>query len=127
MHMAPRTLNLRCRPPLSAHAHPSRLSRTYGLVCQNAHLVNSVKVAKLTKAAKVYRGISGGMLPEEFWTPNQQGIRGGVESAFMSTTYDRSVAMHYASQPGKPSLLFEMQMGMVDRGCELDWISQYPH
>lgn len=35
--------------------------------------------------------------------------------------------MHYASAPGRPALLFEMQMGMVDRGCELDWISQYPH
>ena len=41
--------------------------------------------------------------------------------------YDRQVAMHYASAPGRPALLFEMQMGMVDRGCELDWISQYPH
>ena len=35
--------------------------------------------------------------------------------------------MHYASEPGKPALLFEIQMGMIDRGAELGWISQYPH
>ena len=28
---------------------------------------------------------------------------------------------------GKPGLVFEMQMGMIDRGAELGWISQYPH
>uniref|UniRef100_A0A7S2CY98 Uncharacterized protein n=1 Tax=Haptolina brevifila TaxID=156173 RepID=A0A7S2CY98_9EUKA len=43
----------------------------------------------------------------------------------MSTTTNRAVSMMYASQPGKPGLIFEMQMGMVDRGCMLDWISQY--
>jgi hypothetical protein len=45
----------------------------------------------------------------------------------MSTTFDRDVAMQYASIPGKPALVFEMQMGMIDRGAELRWISQYPH
>ena len=28
---------------------------------------------------------------------------------------------------GKPGIVFEMQMGMIDRGAELKWISQYPH
>ena len=51
----------------------------------------------------------------------------GIDSAFMSTTFDRDVAMHYASAPGKPALVFEIQMGMIDRGAELGWISQYPH
>merc|ERR1719291_60823 len=45
----------------------------------------------------------------------------------MSTTFNREVAMHYASEPGKPGLVFEMQMGMIDRGSELQWLSQYPH
>lgn len=80
------------------------------------HVINSciVKMSKLTKAACVYRGISGGRLPESFWTANEQGIKGGIESAFMSTTYDRAVAMHYASRPGQPAIVFEMQMGMVE-------------
>ena len=25
------------------------------------------------------------------------------------------------------STIFEMQMGMVDRGADLSWLSQYPH
>jgi hypothetical protein len=60
--------------------------------------------------------VAGGVLPATFWEPNAQGVKGGVESAFMSTTFDRSVALHYASAPGKPGLVFEMQMGMIDRG-----------
>ena len=43
----------------------------------------------------------------------------------MSTTFDRDVAMRYAvGTAGKPALVFEMQMGMIDRGAELSWISQ---
>ena len=37
------------------------------------------------------------------------------------------VALHYASDASRPGLVFEMQMGLVDRGAELGWISQYPH
>ena len=93
------------------------------------HVINSaiVKASKLTMATKVYRGIAGGLLPESFRTPNAHGVKGGIEAAFMSTTFDRAVALHYASQPGKPGIVFEMQMGMIDRGAELGWISQYPH
>ena len=43
----------------------------------------------------------------------------------MSTTTNREVSMMYASQPGKPGLIFEMQMGMachVDR--TLDFVAQ---
>ena len=49
------------------------------------HGINSaiIKLGKLTKATKVYRGISGMALPAEFWEANQFGVRGGVENAFM--------------------------------------------
>ena len=33
--------------------------------------------------------------------------------------------MSYAQ--GSASTIFEMQMGMVDRGADLSWLSQYPH
>ena len=76
------------------------------------HVINSaiVKSSKLTKAQKVYRGVAGGVLPESFWRANKQGVKGGIENAFMSTTFDREVAMHYAgSVPGKPALVFEVR------------------
>jgi hypothetical protein len=60
------------------------------------------------------------VLPEAFWKPNDQHVRGGIELAFMSTTTDRAVALNYAKgdaikSEGKPSIVFEMQMGMIDR------------
>ena len=39
-----------------------------------SHVINSaiVKTSKLTKATMVYRGVSGGVLPQSFWQPNAQ-------------------------------------------------------
>ena len=104
----------------------------------------------------MYRGISGRLLPAEFWTPNQFDVKGGVEAAFMSTTRNVAVAMAYAaaaSRDGAPGVrirdssprplmyvferayiriplsqfVFEIQQGMIDRGEDVAWISQYEH
>lgn len=93
------------------------------------HSINSsvVKLSKLTVATCVYRGVSGGRLPLALRKRNQYGVRGGVDLAFMSTTTDRAVAMHYAGQGGGPSVTLELRQGMVDRGADISWISQYPH
>ena len=93
------------------------------------HAINSsiVKLSKLTYAAKVYRGVNGRVLPTEFFEANEYGVRGGIEAAFMSTTTDREVAVGYAKGDGdnaKAGFLFEIQQGMVDRGAELQWLSQ---
>ena len=85
------------------------------------------KLGKIQSAAKVYRGISGGVLPDAFWTPNEMNVKGGVEYAFTSTTLDRKVAMTYASYKGSSQTVMEIQMGMVDRGADLSWVSQYQH
>jgi hypothetical protein len=92
-------------------------------------VVNSgiVKTSKLTYAGKVYRGVCGMTLPDAFWQPNEHGVRGGIESAFMSTTSDRAVAMQYAASGGGVGIVFEMQQGMIDRGADISWASQYPH
>ena len=92
------------------------------------HVINSgiVKTSKLTYAGKVYRGVSGLALPPEFWTPNKHGVRGGIEGAFMSTTTDKAVAMQYAASGGR-GIVFEIQQGMIDRGADIGWLSQYPH
>merc|ERR1719174_3356124 len=49
------------------------------------HAINScvIKLSKLTKAEKVYRGGSGGLLPECCRVENKYGVRGGVEGGFM--------------------------------------------
>ena len=38
-----------------------------------------LKLGKLTQSAKVYRGVSGGKLPEACRKENEHGFRGGVE------------------------------------------------
>lgn len=43
----------------------------------------------------------------------------------MSTTTSRSVAVDYAK--GTSALVFEVWMGMVDKGADLSPFSQYPH
>ena len=92
------------------------------------HGINSaiIKLSKLTTATKVYRGIAGMKLPPEFWTPNQFGVRGGVEPAFMSSTLTREIAMGYAAGT-KMGIVIEVQQGMVNRGADISWVSQYPH
>jgi hypothetical protein len=90
------------------------------------HAINScvLKLTKLTKAQPVYRGSTGATLPESFFTPNKDGVCGGVEYGFTSSTVDPSQARSYAE--GQASTVFEMQMGMIDRGADMSWLSQYP-
>ena len=53
-------------------------------------------------------------------------MRGGVESAFMSTTIDRAVAMGYAAgDAARMGIVVEVQQGMVNRGADISWLSQY--
>ena len=94
------------------------------------HAINSavIKLGKLTKATKVYRGIAGMAMPREFWQPNQFGVKGGVEPAFMSTSLERDVAMGYAAGDGSGmGVVLELRQGMVSRGADLSSLSQYPH
>jgi len=77
----------------------------------------------LTKAGKVWRGIKDAKLPKEFWVANEMGVRGGIEYGFSSTTTDKAQALAYASgggmgKSGDAMTIFEMQMGMVDRGAD---------
>jgi len=91
------------------------------------HIINSAisKLSQLTIASTVWRGVSGGVLPREFWQPNEYNVRGGVEWAFLSCTADASVAFSYASTRGA-GIVFECQQGMLSRGADLRWLSQYP-
>ena len=57
-------------------------------------------------------------------------VLGGVESAFMSTTTDRKVALDYAGmggESGKPGIVLEIEQGAIDRGADISAFSQYGH
>ena len=83
------------------------------------HVLNStiIKLSRAQKARTVFRGTAGGRLPEKFWAPNEDNIRGGVELAFMSTTLNREVAMHYAQADDKPSVVFEIPVSTLIMRC----------
>ena len=88
------------------------------------HAINScvIKLQKLMRVRPVWRGAAGASIPEEFLRADKLGVRGGVEFAFSSTSTDRAAAVHYSQ--GKCSTIFEMQMGMVDRGADVSMFSQ---
>ena len=44
----------------------------------------------------------------------------------MSATTDKTAALQYARMR-EPCIVFEIHQGMVGRGGELGWLSQYPH
>jgi hypothetical protein len=66
----------------------------------------------------------GGKLPDVFFEKDVFNCAGGVEMAFMSTTTNREVATGYMR--GKAGVVFEIDMGMIDKGASLEMLSQYP-
>ena len=89
-------------------------------------------ISKLSKASKipqdrrVFRGLGGMLVPDEFWSEQEGGFRGGVEWGLMSTTTNRSVAMQYSGADKKRGTVFEILVGRVDLGADLSELSQYP-
>ena len=140
------------------HYNGTLRNRIKGAYVTTMHAINSgiIKLSKQTKACTVYRGVAGGVLPEQFWTPNEHGVMGGIELGFvcrsglkpriirlacdllysdvrapvsgqMSTTTEREVAMMYMQQSGKEAkMVFEIRMGMIDRGADVSLLSQFP-
>jgi len=102
------------------------------------HCLNSaiVKLSKIQAAVRVYRGVAKAALPASFWKLSSVNCRGAVEVGVLSMTTDKQVAMDYvedyvrqARKSGRTAagIVFAAKMGMVDRGSDLSWLSQYPH
>jgi len=88
-------------------------------------IIKLASIMKLPLDRKVYRGLSGVELPEAFWIVDRYGAKGGVEFGIMSTTRSMKTAVQYSSH-GRVPTIFEIEIGQVDRGGELKWISQFP-
>tara|TARA_B110001452_G_scaffold89839_1_gene73770 strand:+ start:3748 stop:5898 length:2151 start_codon:yes stop_codon:yes gene_type:complete len=89
------------------------------------HTITSavLKLSTLTRVGNVWRGFIGARLPPSFFEPNEQGVLGGIEFGFTSTTTAREQAYMYAQ--GNAQTVFEMRMGMISKGADLSWLSQY--
>ena len=89
------------------------------------HAINAALVSMMRLGADepVYRGMSGGRMPDAFDRPDAaSGLRGGVETGCMSTTNDESVAMAYAS--ADHGILLAIGQHAEARGASLSWLSQ---
>lgn len=91
------------------------------------HSINSciIKLGRLTRATRLYRGMSGLRMPCCFEEEDEHLVMGGTELGFMSASGDHDLAMAYATSK-EPAILLEIQQGMVGRGGDLSWLSQYP-
>ena len=123
--------------PMYIHYNNRTLRRRIkGQFVTTLHAINSaiLKLARHTPASTVYRGVVGGVLPEQFWKKNEHGIRGGIELGFMSTTTAKHVAMGFAGSAKERatagaevcSMVFVIHMGMIDRGASVSFLSQFP-
>ena len=121
--------------PMHMHYSIRNLRHSMGSGCYvtTIHALNSgvVKLSAQTRTRTVYRAVSGGMLPQAFFDPDEDGNIGGVEIAFLSTTTDRTLAlMHERStreeQRLRPSMLFQIKIGLADKSADVEWVSQRP-
>jgi ankyrin repeat protein len=91
-------------------------------------LIKLAQIEQLQGGNRIcYRGI-GLKLPESMLQPDALGFKGGCEVAFMSSARELEVAVFFLNQPQDDSAnnILEIQIGQVDRGASLKWLSQYP-
>eukprot|EP00603_Paraphysomonas_imperforata_P006747 CAMPEP_0114415012 /NCGR_PEP_ID=MMETSP0103-20121206/1690_1 /TAXON_ID=37642 ORGANISM="Paraphysomonas imperforata, Strain PA2" /NCGR_SAMPLE_ID=MMETSP0103 /ASSEMBLY_ACC=CAM_ASM_000201 /LENGTH=646 /DNA_ID=CAMNT_0001583183 /DNA_START=137 /DNA_END=2077 /DNA_ORIENTATION=- len=68
-------------------------------------------------------------MPSSFRVPDEYGVKGGIEYGFMSCSLDKNIAYQYSNAEDKVdafSTVFEIEEGMIDRGADVSWLSQFP-
>lgn len=109
---------------MTEHLKGNRYTNTIYL-CTSG-MVKISCASRIPRDRKVYRGMSGLKLPKLFLVPGEDGGRGGDEFAFMSCSTNREVAVSYINTAKGLPILFEFEVGSIDRGAPLSFLSQYP-
>ena len=112
--------------PASMTEHLKGNTYTNLIYACNSLLRKFSQISNIPKGRVVYRGLSGVNLPQCFEECEEGGGRGGVDFGFLSTTRRREVAASYIGDKGKP-VLFMFEVGDIDRGASLSFLSQYPN
>jgi hypothetical protein len=104
---------------------------TFGnLYTTTLHVINSavLKLGKLAKVQMVYRGIARRTMPKKMINKGMDNARGGIEYGFSSASTKRDEALRYATKDKATTpVMLEITQGLIDRGADLEWLSQYPH
>ncbi|KOO36153.1 hypothetical protein Ctob_009550, partial [Chrysochromulina tobinii] len=104
---------------------------TFGnLYTTTLHVINSavLKLGKLAKVQMVYRGIAHRTMPKKMRNKGMDNARGGIEYGFSSASTKFEEARRYATKDNTTTpMILEITQGLIDRGADLKWLSQYPH
>ena len=131
MHATCDTVNLAATSAPSSAAATSTSFRSclssrarHNQYATSIHATNSLvlKTSKLSVATPVYRGMANAALPKEFFEPNEDGVSGGVEYGFSSTTTDRAVAEFY-SKHGLDVTILHKPSSSESPNC-IDYLSE---
>ena len=109
---------------MTAHLKGNRYTNIIYL-CQSAMLKIS-RAGRIPRGRRVYRGQSGFSLPKVFVVAGEDGGRGGAEFAFLSTSTNKDVAVSYIDTEKGLPILFEFEVGSIDRGAPISFLSQFP-
>jgi hypothetical protein len=72
------------------------------------------RITAIPAGRRLYRGLSGMLLPEAFWRDRDgRGFLGGVELGLMSTTADRDIAIQYSGLERRRAAVFEIQVSAL--------------
>ena len=107
-------------------AHLKGNSYTNLIYACNSLLRKFSEISIIPPGRKVSRGMSGVFLPGCFKKCAEGGGRGGVDFGFLSTTTNESVAVSFLGGKEMP-VLFQFDVGDIDRGASLSFLSQYPN
>jgi hypothetical protein len=88
----------------------------------NSGVIKLSQIWKLPPNRKVYRGFKN-IGPVSTELPDIFGCTGGVEPCVLATTSSSSKADHYSTGGFK----LEIEVGQVNKGADIRWLSQFPH
>uniref|UniRef100_A0A6T8BFF1 Mono(ADP-ribosyl)transferase n=1 Tax=Cryptomonas curvata TaxID=233186 RepID=A0A6T8BFF1_9CRYP len=89
----------------------------------NSAITKLAKIWKLPLSRKVYRGYNNLQPGECAQLRDTSRCRGGVDPCVLATSEDFDVAVAYS----KHGFILEIEVGQVDRGADISWLSQFPH
>ena len=112
--------------PSSMTEHLKGNNYTNLIYASNSLLRKLSQISNIPKGRVVFRGLSGVKLPKCFEECDEGGARGGVDFGFLSTTTKKEVAVNYIGDKEMP-VLFMFEVGDIDRGASLSFLSQYPN
>jgi hypothetical protein len=111
---------------LAALFNTNRFESTIFAIISGIHKLS--RHTKVPKNRTVYRGLSGMLPPQDFWIDSRKaGYLGGVEFGLQSTTEDENIALEYSGIKEKRAVIFEIQVGKIDIGASISFVSQYPN